>query len=119
MRGYKKNSFKSALTWLVILATAGLLGLPLYWWQRFWIYCTHERCSLAEATMVLVVVSRMCFFIFTLQQVSCFQDHYKGLHTTYYGKNVQKKVSETNDILVPLNGSPEYEVKTCHCFITT
>merc|ERR1719228_1414543 len=64
--GYRRNLLTTILTTIIIIMTAGLMGLPLYWWEQYWLYCTHKQCTLVEATMLLIV------------------DHYKGLHTTYY-----------------------------------
>ena len=55
--GYKVDLLKYALTIIGIVCSFGLLGLPLYWWKHLWLQFTRVKCSLKEATSVLVVVS--------------------------------------------------------------
>ena len=61
--GYKQHLVKLVTTLLLVLLTGGLLGLVLYWLRHYWIYCTHSRCPLEEATTVLAVVSRIKMII--------------------------------------------------------
>jgi hypothetical protein len=51
--------WRLGLTVVAVVATFGLFGLPLYWLEHLWLYCTSQRCVLAEATSVLVLVRSM------------------------------------------------------------
>ena len=64
--GYKDNFVKYVMTMTLIMLTAGLLGLVLYWWKQWWLYFSHEACLLEEATSVLVVVSTSLDSIITI-----------------------------------------------------
>ena len=55
--GYKRHWGKLVLTLCGVVLTGGLLGLLLYWVERYWLYATCQRCKLAEATSVHLVVS--------------------------------------------------------------
>jgi hypothetical protein len=54
--GYRGCIWRLGLTLVAVVATCGLFGLPLYWLEHLWLYCTSRRCVLAEATSVLVLV---------------------------------------------------------------
>lgn len=56
--GYKSNFVQYLLTMMMILMSAGLLGLLLFNLKHWWLYFTQEACLLEEATTVLVVVSQ-------------------------------------------------------------
>ena len=55
--GYRRCLWRLVLTLTAVVATGGLFGLPLYWLEHLWLYCTSRRCVLADATSVLVLVS--------------------------------------------------------------
>ena len=55
--GYRRSAVKLVLTLAAVLLSGGTLGLFLYWVEHYWLYCTHNQCSLGDATSVLVVVS--------------------------------------------------------------
>ncbi|XP_073848931.1 polyamine-transporting ATPase anne boleyn isoform X2 [Musca autumnalis] len=69
--GYRRSSLRTALCWLCICLTGGLLRLILHWWRHWYLMATHEICSLEEADKVLV------------------QEDYKGNHKIYYVKEIQ------------------------------
>lgn len=54
--GYRLNRIKFALTWLAILATAGLLRLIFFWKPSWMLYCTHDCCQTEFATKLLLKV---------------------------------------------------------------
>ena len=55
--GYKESLVRMFVTLVAVAATGGALGLLLYWVEKWWLYATCGRCSLAEATKVLIMVS--------------------------------------------------------------
>merc|ERR1719282_363685 len=81
--GYKSNFVQYLLTMMMILMSAGLLGLLLFNLKHWWLYFTQEACLLEEATTVLVV------------------DHYRGQHTTYYVEKVHRTDHPEEDLIIP------------------
>lgn len=69
--GYRRSRMRTALCWLCICLTGGLLRLILHWWRHWYLMATHEICTLEEADKVLV------------------QEDYKGNHKIYYVKQIQ------------------------------
>lgn len=53
--GYERSKLKTAITWIFIIATAGLLRLLFHWIPELMLKCTHSRSSLTVATKVLIV----------------------------------------------------------------
>ncbi|XP_077564177.1 polyamine-transporting ATPase 13A3-like [Haemaphysalis longicornis] len=53
--GYKPDGPRTLVTWCGVLLTAGFLRLLFYWMPAWWLYCTHRRCPLHQATRVLLV----------------------------------------------------------------
>lgn len=53
--GYKRSWLRTSITWIFILATGGLLRLVFHWVPEWMLYSTHVRCSLEDASKVLVV----------------------------------------------------------------
>ncbi|XP_075167305.1 polyamine-transporting ATPase anne boleyn isoform X2 [Haematobia irritans] len=68
--GYRRSSMRTALCWLCICLTGGLLRLIMHWWRHWYLMATHEICSLEEADKVLV------------------EEVYKGNHKMYYVKQI-------------------------------
>ncbi|XP_046381201.2 polyamine-transporting ATPase 13A3-like isoform X3 [Haliotis rufescens] len=52
--GFRPHTLKTAVVWFFIIITVGLLRLFFYWLPHLFIKATHSRCSLAEATTVLL-----------------------------------------------------------------
>ncbi|KAK7085699.1 hypothetical protein SK128_009333, partial [Halocaridina rubra] len=53
--GYERSWWKTSITWIFIIATGGLLRLVFHWVPKWLLQCTHDQCSIAKATKVLVV----------------------------------------------------------------
>ncbi|XP_042233041.1 polyamine-transporting ATPase 13A3-like isoform X2 [Homarus americanus] len=53
--GYRRSGMKTGVTWFFIVLSAGLLRLVFHWVPELMLKATHCRCSLAEASKVLVV----------------------------------------------------------------
>ncbi|XP_043214514.1 polyamine-transporting ATPase 13A3-like isoform X1 [Amphibalanus amphitrite] len=53
--GFRRSAPLTALLWLAVLLTAGLLRLLLHWRPDWMLRCTHRRCHLRHATSVLVI----------------------------------------------------------------
>ncbi|XP_013098214.2 polyamine-transporting ATPase 13A3 isoform X1 [Stomoxys calcitrans] len=68
--GYRRSRMRTALCWICICLTGGLLRLIMHWWRHWYLMATHEMCSLEDADKVLV------------------QEDYKGNHKMYYVKQV-------------------------------
>ena len=98
--GYQKNSTKLAVTLLAVLLSGGMLGLLLYWVERYWLYCTANQSSLKDANFVLVVVSVFRLFTFreliTVKDINTWVLRDKGFYATKEKKTVKCKVVLTN-----------------------
>ncbi|KAL3862282.1 hypothetical protein ACJMK2_008263, partial [Sinanodonta woodiana] len=55
IQGYKNNRVKEILTWIAIFLTVGLLRLVFYWMPHWMVMCTHDRCPLNLAEVVLLL----------------------------------------------------------------
>lgn len=64
IEGYRRSIGRTFVTWIFIIATAGLLRLIFHWWPHLMLKATHRRCSLGDAEKVLVIVS--VFFLESL-----------------------------------------------------
>ncbi|XP_057368287.1 polyamine-transporting ATPase 13A3-like isoform X2 [Daphnia carinata] len=53
--GYRRSNFRTALTWLFILKTLGILRMVFHWFPEWFLNCTYTRCSLEVAEKVLIV----------------------------------------------------------------
>ncbi|XP_077509717.1 polyamine-transporting ATPase anne boleyn isoform X2 [Amblyomma americanum] len=53
--GYRPDGCRTLATWCGVLLTAGFLRLLFHWHPAWWLYCTHRRCPLHQATRVLLV----------------------------------------------------------------
>nr|CAD7406440.1 unnamed protein product [Timema poppensis] len=53
--GYRSSPLQTAVTWLFICLTFGVLRLVFHWWPQLMLFATHKRCSLNVAEKVLVV----------------------------------------------------------------
>jgi cation-transporting ATPase 13A3/4/5 len=58
--GYRRQPVLTAMTWLFIGLTGGVLRLVFHWWPHWMLYATHKKCPLNTADKVLVVVSHVC-----------------------------------------------------------
>ena len=54
--GYQPSLIRKVMVWFFIIITAGLLRLFFYWLPHLFIKCTHSKCSLAEAEIVILRV---------------------------------------------------------------
>lgn len=52
---YRKNQISTIVTWVIIIASGGLLRLFFHWVPRLMLQATHSKCSLDEADTVLLV----------------------------------------------------------------
>lgn len=75
--GYRRSKLKTALCYLFIVLTVGLLRLVMHWWSHWLLLSTHTACSLDEAEKVLVV------------------EKFEGKHTIHYVKSVVNLDAET------------------------
>ncbi|XP_037075193.1 probable cation-transporting ATPase 13A3 isoform X2 [Pollicipes pollicipes] len=55
MLGFVRSVPRTALVWLCIVLTAGLLRLVFHWRRDWMLRCTHRRCHLRVASSVLVI----------------------------------------------------------------
>ncbi|CAH1772705.1 unnamed protein product [Owenia fusiformis] len=53
--GYRLNKIKRAVTWVFIILTVGFLRLIFYWKPDWYIKCTRDPVSLAQAETVLLL----------------------------------------------------------------
>nr|XP_027204749.1 probable cation-transporting ATPase 13A3 [Dermatophagoides pteronyssinus]XP_027204751.1 probable cation-transporting ATPase 13A3 [Dermatophagoides pteronyssinus] len=53
--GFMPNTFKTFLTWTIIIFTFGILRLIFHWKPHWMLYCTHNQCSLEKAKKVLLI----------------------------------------------------------------
>ncbi|XP_062618648.1 polyamine-transporting ATPase 13A3-like [Saccostrea cucullata] len=61
--GYRPSLLRKMLVWFFILITAGLLRLFFYWFHHLFIKCTHTKCSLAEAKVVILRDQYLQWFV--------------------------------------------------------
>ncbi|XP_050051478.1 polyamine-transporting ATPase 13A3 [Dermacentor andersoni] len=61
--GYRPDGCRTLATWCGMLVTVGLLRLLFHWHPAWWLYCTHRRCPLQQATTVLLVDQYKQFFV--------------------------------------------------------
>ena len=55
--GFRRSAARTALLWLGVLLSAGLLRLLLHWRPDWMLRLSHRRCHLRHASSVLVIVS--------------------------------------------------------------
>lgn len=55
--GFKRSVVKTGVTWVLIVATAGLLRLVFHWLPEYMLRATHTPCTLSSASKILIVVS--------------------------------------------------------------
>ncbi|XP_012263211.2 polyamine-transporting ATPase 13A3 isoform X1 [Athalia rosae] len=96
--GYKRNPSWTAITWILIVCTAGLLRLVFHWVPHLMLLATHTKCSLEEAETVLLV------------------ERFQGKHTSYYVKKLitvaadeVSRISNDGDMLIGKESFPEDE----------
>ncbi|XP_014662698.1 PREDICTED: LOW QUALITY PROTEIN: probable cation-transporting ATPase 13A3, partial [Priapulus caudatus] len=54
IRGYTPTTWKTTVTWICIVLTAGLLRVVFHWKPEWMLSCTHSRSSLATAVKLLL-----------------------------------------------------------------
>ncbi|XP_014299673.2 polyamine-transporting ATPase 13A3 isoform X1 [Microplitis demolitor] len=69
--GYRRNKIFTIITWLLIVATGGLLRLVFHWVPHLMVRATHSKCSLDEADTVLLI------------------ERFQGKHAYYYVKKLK------------------------------
>ncbi|XP_033335964.2 polyamine-transporting ATPase anne boleyn isoform X1 [Megalopta genalis] len=74
--GYKRNKVLTAVVWLLIFVTGGLLRLVFHWVPQWMLQSTHSRCRLEEADTVLLV------------------EKFQEKHTSYYVKKLKTLVAQ-------------------------
>ncbi|KAH0547164.1 polyamine-transporting ATPase 13A3-like isoform X1 [Cotesia glomerata] len=69
--GYRRSKIFTIITWILIIATGGLLRLVFHWVPHWMLRATHSKCPLEEADTVLLV------------------ERFLGKHAYYYVKRVK------------------------------
>lgn len=77
LSGYRRSVARTALCWLGVVLTVGLLRLFMHWWKHWLLLATHTPCSLDVAEKLLIT------------------ERYEGKHTVYYVKEVVTLNAET------------------------
>lgn len=67
--GYQPDGRRALATWCGVLLTAGFLRLLFYWYPAWWLYCTHRRCPLQQATQVLLMDQYKQLFVEKLRSM--------------------------------------------------
>ncbi|XP_033763962.1 probable cation-transporting ATPase 13A3 isoform X2 [Pecten maximus] len=52
--GYYPNTLKTVIVWVLVAVTAGVLRLFFYWFPHLMIKCSHTRCDLQHANVVIL-----------------------------------------------------------------
>ncbi|XP_056003243.1 polyamine-transporting ATPase 13A3-like isoform X2 [Ostrea edulis] len=65
--GYRPSLVRKVIVWFFIIITAGLLRLVFYWLPHIFIKCTHSKCSLPEAKIVILRDQYLQWFVSTVQ----------------------------------------------------
>ncbi|XP_071531027.1 polyamine-transporting ATPase 13A3-like isoform X2 [Panulirus ornatus] len=109
--GYCRSKLKTGITWVFIIATAGLLRLVFHWVPQLMLKCTHSRCSLSKATRVLIVEYFKKYkrhFVKNVYEVhACnirYEREYSVLHSgtnSIYGERDDKSSHQLEDLNLP------------------
>ncbi|KAK2576200.1 hypothetical protein KPH14_008405 [Odynerus spinipes] len=75
--GFKRSTLKTTVTYISYILTVGFLRLLFHWYPRLYLYATHRKCPLKQATKLLVI------------------DDYQGRYKSYFVKDI-KTVSTEN-----------------------
>jgi cation-transporting ATPase 13A3/4/5 len=60
--GYQRSDVATAISWFFIIISVGFLRLVFYWKPHWMLKATHVKCSLNQATTVLLKVQKFLFF---------------------------------------------------------
>jgi len=63
LESYTVSKVWRVLVYLAVFLTAGLLRLLFHWLPHWYIRATHRKCSLAEATTLLLKVALLLSFL--------------------------------------------------------
>lgn len=63
--GYRRSIFRTILTWSFIIETLGLLRMIFHWFPEWFLKCTHKKCSLESAEVLLIVVRHFLINFFS------------------------------------------------------
>ncbi|CAK9816814.1 Polyamine-transporting ATPase 13A3 [Anthophora quadrimaculata] len=98
--GFEKSKLKSILTRISYILTIGWVRLFFHWYPQLHLYATHKRCSLNQATKLLIT------------------DNYQGKYKSYFVKDV-KTISVKNisvgDISKHLDSNDEQLIEKIRC----
>ncbi|XP_046814648.1 polyamine-transporting ATPase 13A3-like isoform X1 [Vespa crabro] len=75
--GFKRSTLKTIIIYISYILTVGFVRLLFHWYPRLYLYATHRKCPLKEATKLLVI------------------DDYQGRYKSYFVKNI-KTISTEN-----------------------
>ncbi|CAK9801945.1 Polyamine-transporting ATPase 13A3 [Anthophora plagiata] len=98
--GFEKSKLKSILTRISYILTIGWVRLFFHWYPQLHLYATHKKCSLNQATKLLIT------------------DNYQGKYKSYFVKDV-KTISVKNisveDISKHLDSNDEQLIEKIRC----
>ncbi|KOC69420.1 putative cation-transporting ATPase 13A3 [Habropoda laboriosa] len=98
--GFEKSKFKSILACISYVLTIGCVRLFFHWYPQLHLYATHKKCSLNQATKLLIT------------------DNYQGKYKSYFVKDV-KTISVKNisveDLSRNLDSDDEHLIEKIRC----
>ncbi|KAL3862276.1 hypothetical protein ACJMK2_008257, partial [Sinanodonta woodiana] len=107
IQGYKNNRVKEILTWIAIFLTVGLLRLVFYWMPHWMVMCTHDRCPLNLAEVVLLLDQYEQWFTSRIENVT--RDGTKVMVISPAQVIYKKPLSESQDSPLLNNRLPIYQ----------
>ncbi|KAK8752242.1 hypothetical protein OTU49_012678, partial [Cherax quadricarinatus] len=103
--GYHRSRAKTGISWFFIILTFGLLRLVFHWVPVLMLKATHSRCSLAQASKVLVVEYFKKYkrnYVKNIHEIQassvCYEREYSVLHsgTSNSGAEVGQQLNDFN-----------------------
>ncbi|XP_045583317.1 polyamine-transporting ATPase 13A3 isoform X2 [Procambarus clarkii] len=126
--GYGRSRVKTCISWLLIVLTLGLLRLLFHWAPALMLKATHSRCSLAQASKVLIVEYFKKYkrnFVKNIHEIHassvCYEREYSVLHsgTISGGGEIGQQLSDLNlptTLAVPTQNGTIKEVDSIRVF---
>ncbi|XP_033763289.1 probable cation-transporting ATPase 13A3 [Pecten maximus] len=70
IHGYQRSVVWTIIVWIFIFLTVGLLRLFFYWFPHLMVRSTHSKCSLAEATVVVLKDQYLQWYVSRIRELA-------------------------------------------------
>lgn len=123
--GYRPNLGRSILTWLGYIFTVGILRLIFHWYPALRLKSTYEKCSLKEATKLLIVDSFQgkykSYFVKDIKYISCCDIRLSNQHSSTekleaISDKLEIKEIESKKLIFRLENGTQQEAQTIRAF---